>query len=132
MAEQELPDMGMSREDLYTEETFTDRRAGTIRRMTPVTASGEVDDGRPVLYVGETQLMTSAGALPLSFELEADSLDEAVAKFGEAARAALEQTMERLQEMRREAASSLYVPGQGDGGMGGPRGRQGGGGLQMP
>jgi len=122
--------MRMSREDLYAEEIFTDRRAGTIRRMTPVTGAGEIDDSRPVLYVGETQLMTSAGALPLSFELAAGSLDEAVAKFGDAAREALEQAMDRLQEMRREAASSLYVPGQGGGG--GMGGGQGGGGLQMP
>ncbi len=130
--------MSMNGGDLYTEEIFTDRRAGTIRRLTPVAASGDVDTGRPVLYVGETQLMTSAGALPLSFELNAQSLDEAVEMFGDAAQAALKETMERLQEMRREAASSLYVPGQG-GGVGGPGGpggglggRPGGGGIQMP
>ena len=53
--------------------------------------------------------------MPLSFELAAASLDEAVEQFPEAAQQALERTMEELQEMRRQAASSLVVPGSGGG-----------------
>jgi hypothetical protein len=72
--------------------------------------------------------MTPAGALPLSFEIEAESLATAVAKFGAHAQRALAETMERLEEMRREQASSLIVPGSGGGGGRGP----GGGGIQIP
>lgn len=97
---------------LYREDVFTDRKVGTIRRLTPVTADGSDDAARTVLYVGQAQIMTPMGALPISFDLEADSIGGAVAKFGPAAEQAVQQTMQELQEMRREQASSLVIPGQ--------------------
>ncbi len=119
-------DIGMDGGSLYREETFTDRRVGTLQRMTPVTASGAPDAARPVLYVGQTQVLTPAGALPLSFEIPATSLDDAVAKFGEHAKQALARTMRRIEELRREQASSIIVPGSTPpGGIAGPGGRLG-------
>jgi hypothetical protein len=50
------------------------------------------------------------GAVPISFELEATTLDGAIAKFGDAAELAVQQTIRELQEMRREQASSLVIP----------------------
>jgi hypothetical protein len=100
----------MDSSQLYLEETFTDRRVGTIRRLTPVTPDGATDSARPVLYVGQAQIMTPMGALPISFDLEATSLSGAIAKFGEAAEQAVQQTMRELQEMRREQASGLVIP----------------------
>src|SRR5215213_4897694 len=85
-------DIAMDGNSLYREETFTDRRVGTLQRLTPVTASGATDAARPVLYVGQTQVLTPAGALPLTFEVAATSLDDAVAKFGEGAKLALART----------------------------------------
>lgn len=99
--------------NLYREETYTDRRVGSLQILTPVTGRGERDASRPVLFVGQTQVLTPSGALPLSFEIDAQTLDEAVLKFGADAEEALAQTMQRLEEMRREAASSLIVPGSG-------------------
>jgi len=96
--------------EIYREETFTDRKVGTIRRLTPVGADGAPDAARPVIFVGQAQVMTPMGALPISFELEAATLDAAIAKFGEAAEQAVQQTMRELQEMRREQASSLVIP----------------------
>ena len=121
---------GMNAADLYSEEIFTDRRVGTIQRMTPVTAEGVPDSTRPTLYVGQAQVMTQAGALPLSFEIPAASLAEAVEGFGPAAEKAVAETMRRLQEMRREAAGSIIVPESGAGGLG--PGMPGGGKIQMP
>jgi hypothetical protein len=116
-------DIAMDRGNLYREETFTDRRVGTLQRLTPITAAGAEDPKRPVLFVGQTQILTPAGALPLSFEIPAKSLDEAVAQFGENAKKALEMTMRRIEELRREQASSIIVPGSqppgGPGGLGG-------------
>jgi len=63
----------MNPQDLWLEEVFTDRRVGTIRRMTPVDGAGARDAGRDVLYVGETQVMSQLGALPINFVLEAKS-----------------------------------------------------------
>jgi hypothetical protein len=118
-------EIAMDSKALYREETFTDRRVGTLQRLTPVTPAGATDSTRPVLYVGQTQVLTPAGALPLSFEVAATSLDDAVAKFGDAAKQALARTMRRLEELRREQASSIIVPGAGPapGGPGGPGGR---------
>lgn len=108
-----LPDIKLDADALYREEMFTDRQVGSIMRLTPVTADGEEDGARSVLYVGQTQVLTPGGALPLSFEIEAASLAEAIDGFPDAARKAVDETMERLKEMRREAASSLVVPGAG-------------------
>ena len=123
---------GMNAADLYSEEIFTDRRVGTIQRMKPVTAEGAPDPARPTLYMGQAQVMTQAGALPLSFEIPAASLAEAVEGFGAAAEKAVAETMRRLQEMRREAAGSIIVPesGAGAGGLG--PGMPGGGKIQIP
>jgi len=117
------PDRGSVKMDaaqVYREDTFTDRHVGTIRRMTPVTASGETDASRPVVYVGQAHIMTPMGALPLSFEIEADSLPTAIEKFGPAAEAAVQQTMRELQEMRRESASSLVIPDAGGAALANP------------
>jgi hypothetical protein len=100
----------MDATQVYREETFTDRKVGTIRRLMPVTADGGVDTTRPVIFVGQAQVMTPMGAVPISFELDATSLDVAVEKFGAAAELAVRETMRELQEMRREQASSLVIP----------------------
>jgi hypothetical protein len=100
----------MDAAQIYREETFTDRKVGTIRRLTPVAADGSADAARPVLFVGQAQVMTPMGAVPISFELEAASLNVAIEKFGAAAEQAVLQTMRELQEMRREQASSLVIP----------------------
>jgi hypothetical protein len=123
----------MDSDGLYLEENFTDRRVGSLQRLSPVTRDGQPDSSRATLYVGQTQVLTPAGALPLNFEIEAGSLAEAVERFGDHAKAALQDTMQRLEEMRREQASSLIVPGaSGMGGGPGPGGAAGpGGGLQI-
>lgn len=100
----------MESTQIYREETFTDRKVGTIRRLTPVAADGSTDSARPVIYVGQAQVMTPMGAVPISFELDAVSLNVAIEKFGAAAEEAVHQTMRELQEMRREQASSLVIP----------------------
>jgi hypothetical protein len=88
-----LNDIKVDSKALYLEEVFTDRRIGTIRRLTPVKGDGERDEARAVLYVGETQVMTPAGALPIGFEIGAGSLEEAADKFGQLAKEAIERTV---------------------------------------
>jgi hypothetical protein len=118
---------------LYREEIVTDRKVGTIRMLTPIKSDGTTDASRTVIYLGEAQLMTSVGTLPINFELEAQSLAEAVAQFAEGAKEAVERTMKDLQELRRQQASSIVVPQGGMGGLGGPGGLPGAGGkIQIP
>jgi hypothetical protein len=116
------PELRMDPASLYREDTYTDRRIGTIRILTPVTRDGTTDLGRPVLFVGETQLLTTGGLLPLVFEIEATSLGDAVDKFSEGAEAAIERTRREIEQMRREAASQIIVPDHMPGNLGGPGG----------
>jgi hypothetical protein len=124
----------MDADNLYREDVFTDNAVGTLRRMVPVDANGELDPSREVQYIGSTQVLTNAGPLPLSFEIEAGSLAEAAAAFGDAAKDAFEKTMHELRELQRQQASSIVVPQGGMGGMpgGGMGGGMGGGKIQLP
>src|SRR5688572_18295241 len=134
MAQRPESEAKMDATSLYREEIITDRKVGTLRIMTPLKTDGATDDARPVLYMGEAQIMTGAGPLPISFEIEGKTLAEAVDGFGAAAKEAIEKTVRDLQELRRQAASSIVVPGGGMGGigpgLGGPPG--GGGKIQIP
>lgn len=127
MAEDPNADAQMDANGLYQEEMFTDRKVGAIRRLTPVTGDGSVDSSRPVLFVGQAEIMTNMGPVPISFEIPAQTLGEAVAGFGAAATAAVERTVQQIQEMRRQAASQLVVP---QGGL--PPNLAGGGKIQLP
>jgi len=112
MNPESTPQNTMDANSLYQEEVFTDNKVGTIRRMTPVTTEGLPDAARTILFIGQAQMMTPAGALPLSFEIAGENLAQAVANYGAAANKAMEDTMEELQEMRRQQASQIVMPGQ--------------------
>ncbi len=131
MAVENTPELKMDPANLYREEIFTDRKIGTIRVITPVQSDSSVDAGRKVIYVGETQLMTPVGALPLAFEIEADSLGLAAEKFAGKAAVAVERAVKELQELRRQQSSSIVIPDGIPPGMGGMSGL-GGGKLKMP
>src|SRR6185437_9669311 len=103
-------DAAMDETSLYREEIYTDRRIGTLRVLLPVKADGSSDTTRPTVYQGEAQLMTNVGPLPISFDIEATSLSDAVSKYGEATKAGVDRAMRELQEMRRQASSSIVLP----------------------
>jgi hypothetical protein len=124
----------MDATSLYREEIITDRRVGTLRVMTPIKTDGSPDLGRSVVYVGEAQLLTQAGLLPLVFEIDATSLADAIEKFAAGATAAIERTRRELEELRREAASQIVVPPTLPPGFdpkGGPGGLPGGGKIHL-
>ena len=130
------PETKMDPASLYREEIYTDRTAATLRVMVPVKTDGGTDASRPTLYLGEAQIMTNMGPLPVSFEIEADNLAQAIERYGDAAKTGIERAIRELQEMRRQSSSSLIVPPAGaaaalaGGGMGG--GPMGGGKIQLP
>ena len=109
-------DATMDASNLYREEVITDHRVGTIRHLIPIKSDGTPDTGRQERYVGQAQIMTAAGPMPLNFDIDARSLEEAIGKFGDAAKVAVEHTVEELKELQREAASSIVIPDAGAGG----------------
>lgn len=129
--ENQAPEPKMDPASLYREDIFTDRKIGTIRQMTPVKTDGSPDTARKTLYIGEAQLMTTVGALPLNFEIEAQSLADAVVQYGPAVKQAFEHAMQEIQEMRRQQSSSIVIPERGGGNFG-PGGLPGGGKIKLP
>ncbi len=129
MSELDSINAEMDAANLYSEEILTDRKMGTIRILTPVLASGAADPARKPIFSGEVQIMTQMGPLPITFEIDAATVEEAVAKYGEAAKEGVRKTIEKIQEMRREAATKIVTPGTP--GFGVPP-TQGGSQIQMP
>jgi len=120
---QGISEIRVDENGLYREETYTDLRVATIRRLVPVTAEGEPDATRPTLFSGQTSLMSQAGPLPVECPIEAENLADAIQKFPEAIKQAVERLVEEAREIRQREASRIVVPG---GGM--PGGGSGGGG----
>lgn len=124
-----LADINVDLDNLYREETFTDLRVASVRRLTPVKADGSDDPSRSAIFVGETTLMSSRGPLPINAPIEARTLQEAFEAFPQAIQAAVERLMEEAREIQRQEATRIVVPGQMPGGGlgGGPFGGGGGG-----
>lgn len=127
-----MADAAMDETSLYREEIYTDRKIGTLRVLSPVKADGTPDTLRRTVYQGEAQLMTNVGPLPISFDIDASSLADAVAKYAESTKAGIERAMRELQEMRRQQSSSIVLPPAGAT-LAAPGGLPGGGGkIQLP
>lgn len=105
-----MDDVRVDQNNLYKEDVFTDLRIATIRQLTPVLPDGQKDDKRPVLFFGQTQMMTPAGSLPIQFELEADSLKQAMDKFPEAVQQAVHELVESAREAQRQSESRIVTP----------------------
>ncbi|HET8832240.1 MAG TPA: hypothetical protein VFN86_09205 [Casimicrobiaceae bacterium] len=127
-----ISDMTMDAASLYREEIYTDRKVGTLRVLQPVKSDGSPDTLRKTVYQGEAQLMTNMGPLPISFDIDAATLADAIASYPEATKAGVERAMREIQEMRRQASSSIVLPPAGA--TLGPGGTLGGGvgKIQMP
>jgi len=117
-----VPEMTVDTANLYREESFTDLKVASLRRLTPIKLDGSADPSRKVLILGQTHVMTRAGPVPLDFELDAQTLEEAARKFPQAVQDAVNEMIDEARRLQREQASSLIVPGM----SGGP------GKIQMP
>ena len=111
MSELDSINAEMDAANLYSEEILTDRKMGNIRILTPVLADGSADPSRKPIFSGEIQIMTQMGQLPINFDIEADTVQEAVKKYGEAAKAGVQKTIDKIQELRREAATKIVTQG---------------------
>ena len=113
MAEQDGKEIQMDAANLYREESYTDLKAGSLRKLVPVKADGSDDPARQPIYTVATQVMTPGGVLPLSGEVEgAKSLAEAVAGFPATIKQAFADLREEMAAMQRERASQIVVPGR--------------------
>ena len=108
---QPLSEIKLDERNLYKEETITDLRVGSIKQLTPVTKTGARDVVRPMIFIGETQLMSQMGPLPVQARIEAENLETAIERFPAAVQAAVEVMIDEVKELQRKEMSRIVVPG---------------------
>jgi hypothetical protein len=94
---------------------FTDLTVGSIRQLTPVKQNGEPDKTRPILFIGQSQIYTQQGPMPVQFPIDAINLQEAMSQFPDAMEEFVEHLVEQAKEMQRQEKSRLIVPGSAGG-----------------
>lgn len=105
-----VEDIRVDTRNLYREEVFTDLKVASIRQLTPVSSDGSRDLSRPIIFIGQTQLMSQMGMIPVQTEIEAASLEDAMQKFPEAIRGAVDELMDEARDMQRKELSRIVVP----------------------
>ena len=104
-------DFSVDRQNLYREESFTDLKVATIRRLIPVKADGSVDKTRKTIFIGETNILTPNGPLPIQAVIQAKQLQQAIKNFPEAMQAAVDKLAEEVKKMKEKQRSPIIAPG---------------------
>ena len=86
--------------NLYREESFTDLKVGAIRKLTPVTNDGSLDESRDSIFMAHTQLMASDGPFPVSCLIKTKTLPEAIEKFPEEMSREVKKVMDAAQKAK--------------------------------
>ena len=107
---QEIQEVRVDSANLYREEVYTDLRVATIRVLVPVKPDGSADSSRETLFSGQTTLLSQAGPLPVECAIEAKTLQEAMNRFPQAMKEAVDRLIEEAREIRRREASRIVVP----------------------
>jgi len=97
-------------QNLYKEEMYTDMRTAALRQLTPVKPNGEIDKTRKFVFVGQTNIMSPQGPLPVQFPIDAKNLQEAAEKFPEVMHQFLAKLAEEIKEAQRQEQSRIIVP----------------------
>jgi hypothetical protein len=100
----------IDRSNLYLEESFTDLKAGTVKRLKPVRPDGSQDKTRKTVFVGHTSILTPNGPLPIQNVIAAKELQQAIKKFPAAMQAAMEQLMEEVKKYQEQEQSQIQKP----------------------
>ncbi len=105
-----VSEISVDPDSLYREENYTDLKVASIRRLVPIKPDGSPDGTRDLLFVGQTTLLSQAGPVPVSFPIEAQTLEEALEKFPAAVKVGIDRLMEEAREYQRDQASRIVLP----------------------
>ena len=108
--QQNMEEFKIDRTNLYIEESFTDLKIGTVKRLTPVKTDGSEDKSRKTLFVGHTSIMTPSGPLPIQNVIEAKELAQAIKKFPEAMQEAMDRLIEEVKKYQEQQQSEIQRP----------------------
>ena len=100
----------IDRSNLFIEESFTDLKIGTIKRLTPVRADGSEDKSRKTVFVGHASIMTPNGPLPIQNVIGAKELAQAIKKFPEAMQEAMDRLIEEVKKYQEQEQSQIQKP----------------------
>jgi hypothetical protein len=100
-------DFNLDRTNLYREESYTDLKVGTVKRFIPVLPDGSVDKARKTFFLGQTNVYTEHGPLPIQNVIQAKELAQAFKRFPEAMEEAMQRLIEEAKQMREEKTSPL-------------------------
>jgi hypothetical protein len=112
MTDEQSPniDFQIDRSNLYREESFTDMKTGSIRRLTPIKPDGSDDKRRKTIFVGQTNIMTSQGPVPIQGVIQAKELQQAIKKFPEAMESAMAHLIEQAQKHKEQEQAQIQKP----------------------
>ena len=115
-------DFSVDKNNLYREESFTDLKVASIRRLFPVNLDGTEDNDRTPIFVGHTQLMSQEGPLPIQARLSATTIEDALKEFPSAMEKALAEMVEKIkqvqaqqqqqQQQQQRDQSRIIIPGR--------------------
>ncbi|UCG05576.1 MAG: cytoplasmic protein [Desulfobacterales bacterium] len=103
-------DFKVDRSNLYREESFTDLKVGSIKRLTPVKPDGSVDKSRKEIFVGHTNIITPQGPLPIQGLIQAKELQQAIKRFPEAMEAAMDRLIEEAKKFQEKEKARIAKP----------------------
>lgn len=108
-------DFQVDKENLFREETITDLKIATIRKLIPIKADGSDDLDRGMIFIGTTQLGTPQGPIPMQAVLEAATFEQAMIAFPLAMEAETQKVIENLKKMHEQQKktqdSRIIIPG---------------------
>jgi hypothetical protein len=108
--QENMEEFKIDRTNLYLEESFTDLRVGTIKRLKPVKADGTEDKSRRTVFVGHTSVMTPNGPLPIQNVIEAKELAQAIKKFPQALQESMDRLIEEVKKYQEQQQSQIQKP----------------------
>ena len=117
-AELSIDQIQIDTKNLYREEMITDLKVGSLQCLIPVHTDGTNDKSRPMKFVGQTQIMSQAGPLPIQAPIEATTMAEAIKKFPDAVRSSVEKLVNEAKEYQRQESSRIVIPGSDQTGRG--------------
>lgn len=88
-------------------EQFSDGKAGSIIRYTPVTLNGIQDPLRRVYFKGQTYLTTNQGPMPLTFDLAGDTIEQAITSFVPAVQQVIEDLQSKAIQQTIESGGKI-------------------------
>ncbi len=106
----QLPEFTLDKQNLYREEYYTDMKSATVRKLIPVKQDGTEDKTRKILYVGQANLMSEAGPIPISTMIPAKNLEQALKNYPDAMNQAMEKIQEEIRKYHQEQDSSIVAP----------------------